>query len=446
MSEPTASATRPKNSRKSHHLPVTAPPAAISAPADLPLRERVAARLQGLAAGAQCADLAEGAGDPEIAGDTVRQLMAHQLAAGHTLAMGLTARAGRLVRECEAQADGDADGGRRSMELLRFVGGTARLMERCRAAAVALDRIGHLEPPEDPDGDGPHHSDHPQHYAWRLSNERKRERRQVLDWLAQGKKAADLPDVEDWPPYHNPDPDIEKLDERIARTPRHAAPDLRRGRLRNGNPSGDYLKASRCGARTRCGGSCRQPAMTNGRCRFHGGKSTGPRTVEGRRRSRSARLVHGFRSADIIDLRSAAARIGRDLKTLTAVAHTSPPASIQRYNKNTPLPLRERACPGLDPGGQGVRGLTRGIALMKQTLAPSSPAASKVSSRLRSDRAAERLLARLRAKTPHPCPSPSRGEGIPSSHEISTRRAAGHGVDRSNRGPVVTRSRRRLFG
>ncbi|MGH7794231.1 MAG: HGGxSTG domain-containing protein [Candidatus Binatia bacterium] len=28
-----------------------------------------------------------------------------------------------------------------------------------------------------------------------------------------------------------------------------------------------------CGARTRAGGSCRQPAMLNGRCRIHGGKS-----------------------------------------------------------------------------------------------------------------------------------------------------------------------------
>ncbi|WP_319585295.1 HGGxSTG domain-containing protein [uncultured Desulfobulbus sp.] len=28
-----------------------------------------------------------------------------------------------------------------------------------------------------------------------------------------------------------------------------------------------------CGAKTRSGGSCRQPAMQNGRCRLHGGKS-----------------------------------------------------------------------------------------------------------------------------------------------------------------------------
>jgi hypothetical protein len=28
-----------------------------------------------------------------------------------------------------------------------------------------------------------------------------------------------------------------------------------------------------CGARTRSGGVCKQPAMANGRCRLHGGKS-----------------------------------------------------------------------------------------------------------------------------------------------------------------------------
>ena len=28
-----------------------------------------------------------------------------------------------------------------------------------------------------------------------------------------------------------------------------------------------------CGAKTRTGGRCKQPAMANGRCRLHGGKS-----------------------------------------------------------------------------------------------------------------------------------------------------------------------------
>ncbi len=40
----------------------------------------------------------------------------------------------------------------------------------------------------------------------------------------------------------------------------------------------------KCEARTRAGGSCRCKALANGRCKFHGGLSTGPRTPEGRAR------------------------------------------------------------------------------------------------------------------------------------------------------------------
>src|SRR5690625_2133233 len=35
-------------------------------------------------------------------------------------------------------------------------------------------------------------------------------------------------------------------------------------------------KRKRCGAKTRSGGKCKNWAMANGRCRMHGGKSTGP--------------------------------------------------------------------------------------------------------------------------------------------------------------------------
>jgi hypothetical protein len=80
-------------------------------------------------------------------------------------------------------------------------------------------------------------------------------------------------------------------------------PPDRRGRLRNGNRPGDFLAAPRCCAHTRIQGSCRQPAMANGRCRLHGGMSTGPRTAAGRERCRRARLTHGARSADIVALR-----------------------------------------------------------------------------------------------------------------------------------------------
>ena len=44
----------------------------------------------------------------------------------------------------------------------------------------------------------------------------------------------------------------------------------------NNNPMPQHLAdVARCGAKTRAGGSCKQPAMPNGRCRMHGGKSTG---------------------------------------------------------------------------------------------------------------------------------------------------------------------------
>ncbi|MBW1789808.1 MAG: hypothetical protein JRK53_24855 [Deltaproteobacteria bacterium] len=66
--------------------------------------------------------------------------------------------------------------------------------------------------------------------------------------------------------------------------------------LKNGNPQGNPNLAARCGAKTRRGTPCKAPAMKNGRCRLHGGKSTGPRTPEGLERSKTARLRHGLYS------------------------------------------------------------------------------------------------------------------------------------------------------
>jgi hypothetical protein len=43
--------------------------------------------------------------------------------------------------------------------------------------------------------------------------------------------------------------------------------------------------------------------MANGRCRLHGGKSTGPRTPEGLERSRKANWKHGVYSAEMLALR-----------------------------------------------------------------------------------------------------------------------------------------------
>jgi hypothetical protein len=50
----------------------------------------------------------------------------------------------------------------------------------------------------------------------------------------------------------------------------------------------------RCGAKTRAGTPCQRPAITGkARCSLHGGKSTGPRTEEGRARIAAAHTTHG---------------------------------------------------------------------------------------------------------------------------------------------------------
>jgi len=69
--------------------------------------------------------------------------------------------------------------------------------------------------------------------------------------------------------------------------------ETRHGWLKNGNSPGNFSTAPRCGAKTRRGTPCQCPAMTNGRCRLHGGLSTGPKTAAGIERIRRARLKHG---------------------------------------------------------------------------------------------------------------------------------------------------------
>jgi len=87
--------------------------------------------------------------------------------------------------------------------------------------------------------------------------------------------------------------------ENEARAKRSKTPIL----LKNNNPQGNPHNAPRCGAKTRMGTPCRGPAMKNGRCRMHGGKSTGPRTPEGLARSRRANWKDGYYSKEAIEER-----------------------------------------------------------------------------------------------------------------------------------------------
>lgn len=57
---------------------------------------------------------------------------------------------------------------------------------------------------------------------------------------------------------------------------------------------GGRILCSRCQAKNRAGSQCAKPAMRGKRvCGFHGGLSTGPRTVEGIARIKEAATKHG---------------------------------------------------------------------------------------------------------------------------------------------------------
>ena len=79
--------------------------------------------------------------------------------------------------------------------------------------------------------------------------------------------------------------------------------------------------APRCGAKKRRKGTpCGSPAMANGRCRIHGGTSTGPKTEEGIENIRKTHLKHGQRSAEAIRRRKEGAALRREIKRLADIA------------------------------------------------------------------------------------------------------------------------------
>lgn len=206
---------------------------------------------------------------------TLTQFLAHELAAGHRIMMRLAAKADAALDRAP-----DDEAARAGLEAARLAGAAARLMERFRLGLLALAKL-------------------------RAAGEGGAKKQVVvLRWGNEPEGGA------------APATAAAPVSAATAAAPAAA----NRGRLRNGNPSGDYTNAPRCGARARHGTACRQPAMRNGRCRMHGGLSTGARTPEGKARAASASLVHGFRSAESLALDREAARTARRLAALIAAA------------------------------------------------------------------------------------------------------------------------------
>ena len=64
---------------------------------------------------------------------------------------------------------------------------------------------------------------------------------------------------------------------------------------------------SRCGAKTRSGGLCGHSSMPNGRCRYHGGLSTGPK---------NPRVKHGMYTKAAIAERKMLSELVREANEL----------------------------------------------------------------------------------------------------------------------------------
>ena len=71
----------------------------------------------------------------------------------------------------------------------------------------------------------------------------------------------------------------------------------------------------RCGAKTRQGSPCKRPAnKRNGRCRLHGGRSTGPKTADGRAKIAAANTTTGQHTKAMIARRREDAKIAKGLR------------------------------------------------------------------------------------------------------------------------------------
>ncbi len=73
--------------------------------------------------------------------------------------------------------------------------------------------------------------------------------------------------------------------------------------LKNGNKPYDLRLHPHCGALKRKGGICKGKAMKNGKCRLHGGKSTGSITQAGKEKCANANFKSGLHSKEIMEMR-----------------------------------------------------------------------------------------------------------------------------------------------
>ncbi len=357
-------------------------------------------------AGAQIGTLADAAGIRPIAmavdlagvgAEMLPSLLGHELAASHAAMMRLMGKLDIYLDQITIDRPPEEQD-RACRQAVQLSGAAARLTERYRLGLMSLARLERWtgadrrsarparaadpadEFDDDPFDDGP--GGGRRKSPAKILTEMAALEKSMGALLSKARPNGPKPNGHDSGAQPQPAPNGAGASEAVSA--------LKRGRLRHGNPSGDFLAAPRCGARTRAGCACRQPAMANGRCRLHGGKSTGARTAAGLARCRTATLAHGQRTAEIIALKSAAARHGRNLRALTR--------AVQRSVLSDPQSERPTPCPAsstqmTEDRRQKVPPPTPAFAGMSTTLVPSAfrPLSSVV-----------RLLS---SERPTPCPA-----------------------------------------
>ncbi len=108
--------------------------------------------------------------------------------------------------------------------------------------------------------------------------------------------------------------------------------------------AGGRITCLRCTAKsTRSGVQCRRPALTTSRtqkCQYHGGRNSGPKTQEGRRRIGAAHLKHGEATQEARQEDSlAAARLRRLEDAMYVLGMTTAPRTRGRKSRHY-LPVR----------------------------------------------------------------------------------------------------------
>ena len=192
--------------------------------------------------------LAVDAADSIKARNSLERMKAHQLAVLHRLGMKFAGKAESLLSQVDLGISGNRPAHGRKPHPWRPLGAPPSLSVHSEATTMGCSRStasGAV-------------ASRPSPWFTRTSQSvRAAKPSSLAAWGTGAPRAKEPGRPQEWP-----------MNPHVSRHPG-------RGWLKHGGRPGNPDNAPRCGARTRSGPPCKGPAMANGRCRSHGGPSTG---------------------------------------------------------------------------------------------------------------------------------------------------------------------------